>query len=98
MADDVISIGKSPFVLSSERTQSIQFNSKPCLTIKADGTVEIGEGLTPDEAGRQAIDAMQYQLSFVIEQAKTDARREIIEQLTRNGYGNLFDGDKVRPI
>lgn len=46
------------------------------LRFYCDGTIKIGKGLKPDEAGRQAIDAMRDQLSFVVQQARADAFEE----------------------
>jgi hypothetical protein len=54
---------------------------KICLTFRGDGNIEIGEGLTPDEAGRQAIDAMQHQLDFI--RAKDKARIAELERALR---------------
>jgi len=57
---------------------SITFSpgGRSCLSIKADGTIEIGEGFTPTEAGKAAIEAMRWQLKFILD-AETNACAKI---------------------
>ena len=58
------SIGPSAFIF-------VQSNGQQCLVIRPDGTIEIGAGFTPTEAGKAAIEAMRHQLAFIL-----DAERE----------------------
>lgn len=48
---------------------------QPLLTFHSDGRVEIGPGMKPDEAGRQAIEAMKVDYAWTIQEA-VSAERE----------------------
>jgi len=73
MTDETI----SGFIMQSPRPSSFSFQNAGGFVLKfnADGTMEIGPGLTPDEAGRAAIDAMRDQLKFIVD-AAVAAERE----------------------
>jgi len=66
------------------------------LTITTDGRIEIGEGFEPDEAGRKAIEGMQYQLAFIIEAAVAAERErcaKIVADVVRDDSPTMVDGN-----
>lgn len=82
----------SPYVLTDTRPVSFNFqgvNDKPLLTITRDGQVIVGEGLTPDEAGRAAIEGMRHHLGWVLEDARWGEREACAKLVEENGYPEL---------
>lgn len=80
MSDDnnAFTLGQGPCMLQRIKPASfvITGDGEYKLRINADGTIDIGPGLAPDEAGRQAIDAMRYQLKWIIDAARSAALEE----------------------
>lgn len=69
---------------------------KAILTITHDGRIEVGEGLAPDEAGRQAIEGMRSQLGFILKKARDDEREacaRLIEAMDRTDTAKAFYAD-----
>jgi len=55
------------------------------LIFRSDGRIEVGEGFTPDEAGKAAIEALRLHLGSII-QAEREACAKVAETAFVDGY------------
>lgn len=68
--------------------------NKVILALRKDGTVDIGEGMKPDEAGRAALDALVKAWPVLLAGARADEREACAvaaEQYLENGDGTRTD-------